>query len=168
MRADNNPTVLLLARGDSQEATVRPRRKRATVYPVATGDPEVGERIRAAREALGKSQEQVAAELGVSQGTVAKWEKGTIAVRQRHLATLSKTLGIDINSVLHGQRTGLAREYQRVVEHLAHSIPKRVWRVLRELPEAEQRKLLDDWSALAEARAKSIKRGKNPVQRNHR
>jgi transcriptional regulator with XRE-family HTH domain len=52
----------------------------------------VGERIRAAREAKGWSQAELAAGLGVTVTTISRWERGTAVPQRSVLRTLSRAL----------------------------------------------------------------------------
>jgi transcriptional regulator with XRE-family HTH domain len=52
----------------------------------------VGERIRAAREAKGWSQAELAAGLGVTVTTISRWERGTSAPQRAALRALSRAL----------------------------------------------------------------------------
>lgn len=53
---------------------------------------DVGRRIKQARQALGLSQMQLAAQMQVSQPTVANWESGSHAPRHAALGRLAQTL----------------------------------------------------------------------------
>lgn len=51
-------------------------------------------RIREARIKSGRTQSQLASEIGVSQGTVSAWERGCATVSVYHLRQLGRTLGV--------------------------------------------------------------------------
>ena len=53
-----------------------------------------GQRLLAAREALGLSQEEVAAKLGLTQSAYADWEYGTVALRPEQIQQLVKVLEV--------------------------------------------------------------------------
>lgn len=63
-------------------------RQRRTIYDVTT----VGGRIRAAREAMGLSQEQLGIRIGVPQTLVSSWERGKADLPVRMLVKLSAAL----------------------------------------------------------------------------
>ncbi len=63
-------------------------RQRRTIYDVTT----VGGRIRAAREAMGLSQEQLGIRLGVPQTLVSSWERGKVDLPVSMLVRLSSAL----------------------------------------------------------------------------
>jgi len=56
----------------------------------------IGDRIRSNREALGWTQEKLAAELGVTPNTVSRWETATYRPSALDLDSLARILGIDI------------------------------------------------------------------------
>lgn len=62
---------------------------------MATGD-SLGTRIAKRRQVLGLTQEQLAARLGVSKTSVAKWETGK-HYPQRHAGALEEVLGIRLD-----------------------------------------------------------------------
>ena len=56
--------------------------------------------LKRLREAAGLSQVQLALRLGVSQGTVANWERGFRAPQARHLIKLANILGCSVDALL--------------------------------------------------------------------
>ena len=58
-----------------------------------------GEEIRARRQALDLDQVQLAANLGVSQATVSRWETGQMAPGTQMQARLVSELGVDAVSL---------------------------------------------------------------------
>ena len=54
---------------------------------------EIGQRIRQAREALGWSQTQLGAKLGVSHISVGRWERGVMLPSRKRMKELAKVLG---------------------------------------------------------------------------
>jgi transcriptional regulator with XRE-family HTH domain len=54
-----------------------------------------GERLRKAREKLGKSQADVAAEVGVKQPTVFEWETGKCFPSHSRIPKVAKAYGVD-------------------------------------------------------------------------
>ena len=56
------------------------------------GMPTIGARIRRARKRLGKSQGDIAQELGVTRGTVSEWERDRALPRQSMVEAIATTL----------------------------------------------------------------------------
>ena len=69
-----------------------------------------GERIHAAREALGLSQAQVAEKLGITQMAYAFWERRHVALRPDQIEKLTEILNISVDELFgkekNGRRTG--------------------------------------------------------------
>ena len=61
---------------------------------------KLGERIRARRQALGLTQEQLAQKLGVSAPAVNKWERNLNYPDITLLPALARALGVDLNTLL--------------------------------------------------------------------
>ena len=70
----------------------------------------IGTNIQATRQAAGLTQEQLAAEVGVSRQTVAKWESGETSPDLEHAAALADALGCTVDALANfdSQATGLA------------------------------------------------------------
>ena len=67
-------------------------------------DPvQIGERIRAARQARGITQEQLAEEVGVSRSAVAQWETGRAGQLTGNLSRIAEVLGVGIEHLAHGR-----------------------------------------------------------------
>lgn len=66
----------------------------------ATGDPAIGERIKAARVRRDLTQEQLAALVGASKAAVSQWEAGKTAIDDERVAKLSLALGIPLESLI--------------------------------------------------------------------
>jgi len=62
----------------------------------------VGERLRAAREARGLKQLEVATQVGTRSGDVSGWERGKFLPNAASLAYLSLTLGVSTDWILFG------------------------------------------------------------------
>ncbi|MDE2516960.1 MAG: helix-turn-helix transcriptional regulator [Rhodospirillales bacterium] len=62
----------------------------------------VGARIRAARLALGLTQDQLAERINVSRSAVAQWETGRAGQLTGNLARIAATLGVGVEHLLHG------------------------------------------------------------------
>ena len=57
-------------------------------------------KLKLRRIAMGLSQEKLAALVGVSQGTISLWERGTIRPRKKHMAKLVEVLQCEENDLL--------------------------------------------------------------------
>ena len=76
----------------------------------AAKNPEyvrVGKTIRAFRERFGFTQEQLAAEIGISQGHLANIETGRKPLTNRHLALIAKALELTPLAIKRPDVTGL-------------------------------------------------------------
>jgi len=79
---------------------------------VQTGRPpkrkrtEFGERLHAAREALGLSQTQVAEQLGLSQSGYASWERDKVSLRPDQIEQLTRILNVSLDYLFgsHGNK----------------------------------------------------------------
>ncbi len=60
----------------------------------------LGERIRAARQAAGLSQEKLAERLGLTRQAVTKWETGQSAPSTENLLRLAEVLGVPVTALL--------------------------------------------------------------------
>ena len=63
----------------------------------------IGERIRERRLALSLSQARLAAELGIDQSTVAKWETGPNSPRPKTLRDLAERLHVSVSWLISGE-----------------------------------------------------------------
>ena len=102
---------------------------------------DFGERVRAAREAAGLSQREVAAQLGIAQPSYALWEKNHVALRPDQLLKLSGILGVRVEELLDppsasNRRGGPAGKARRVFEAVSL------------LPRNRQQKILEVVEAL--------------------
>jgi transcriptional regulator with XRE-family HTH domain len=119
---------------------------------VQTGDADVGRRIRAAREAQGLSQAELASRAGLrSQGYVSGLETGSVAASRKTLRSIARVVGESAGFLLDGPQTDMPNELETLIESAVLRFPKRVLRALRDLPPAELRDLADQLSALAAA-----------------
>lgn len=84
--------------------------------------PNFGDLLKADREALGWSQEQLGKELGVSQQTVGQWEANGAQPRRHRMQTLMKLLNVHLHgrSQLYAQWAGALP----VVPHVTFTDPK--------------------------------------------
>jgi len=62
--------------------------------------PPFGERLRALREAVGLSQQQVADKLGMTQTAYAWWERNPVALRPEQLQKLSAALNVSVEELM--------------------------------------------------------------------
>jgi transcriptional regulator with XRE-family HTH domain len=102
---------------------------------------DFGERVRAAREAAGLSQREVAAQLGIAQPSYALWEKNHVALRPDQLLKLSGILSVRVEELLDppsasNRRGGPAGKAKRAFEAVS------------QLPRARQQKILEVVEAL--------------------
>ena len=99
-------------------------------------DPqEIGTRIRAARQELGWTQDQLAAAVGVSRSAVAQWETGRAGQITGNLTRVSSALGIGVEHLMHG-RDKYAPAQVRGGDELA------LLRLYRECPPEDRQLLL--------------------------
>ena len=66
----------------------------------------LGERIRAARQAAGLSQEKLAERLGLTRQAVTKWESGQSAPSTENLLHLAEVLGVPVTALLGEEASG--------------------------------------------------------------
>jgi transcriptional regulator with XRE-family HTH domain len=65
----------------------------------------VGTRIRALRQALGLTQEALAAACDVSRSAVAQWETDRAGQLRGNITRIADALGTSVETLLHGDRT---------------------------------------------------------------
>jgi HTH-type transcriptional regulator, cell division transcriptional repressor len=63
---------------------------------------DVGSRMAEARVAAGRTQAEIANQLGVKASTVAKWEHGCASPRSNRLASLAGILGVSLSWLIVG------------------------------------------------------------------
>jgi transcriptional regulator with XRE-family HTH domain len=63
---------------------------------------DVGTRMAEARVAAGRTQAEIANQLGVKASTVAKWETGSASPRSNRLAALAGILGVSLSWLIVG------------------------------------------------------------------
>ena len=66
-----------------------------------------GDRLQAAREAAGLSQESLAKRLGVKTKTLRNWEEDIAEPRANRLTMMAGVLGVSITWLLHGEGEGI-------------------------------------------------------------
>jgi transcriptional regulator with XRE-family HTH domain len=73
-------------------------------YNGGMSDPvQIGERIRAARQERGWTQEQLAEAVGVSRSAVAQWETGRAGQLTGNLSRIAEVLSVGIEHLTHGR-----------------------------------------------------------------
>ena len=102
---------------------------------------DFGERVRAAREAAGLNQREVAAQLGIAQPSYTLWEKNHVALRPDQLLKLSSILGVRVEELLDPPGTGNRRGGPA-------GKAKRVFEAVSQLPRSQQQKILEVVEAL--------------------
>ncbi len=68
--------------------------------------PEIGERIRVARNARSWTQDQLAAAVGVSRSAVAQWETGRAGQITGNLTRIAAVLDIPVEELMFGSEKG--------------------------------------------------------------
>jgi transcriptional regulator with XRE-family HTH domain len=63
----------------------------------------IGERIRAARQELGWTQDELAAAVGVSRSAVAQWETGRAGQVTANLTKIAAILGTGVEHLMYGR-----------------------------------------------------------------
>lgn len=66
----------------------------------STGDAEIGRRLAQARKAARLSGDDLASQLGVTKSAISQWEKGSVAIDNKHAAAISLILGVPIHLLL--------------------------------------------------------------------
>ena len=107
-----------------------------------------GERLHAARSALGLSQAQVAEKLGITQTSYADWERHPVALRPDQVEQLTKILNVSAEQ-LYGSNTpktrnggpvGKSRRVFEEVSKLPRNRQQRILGVVEDMLAAGQRK----------------------------
>ncbi|MGH9426856.1 MAG: helix-turn-helix domain-containing protein [Terriglobia bacterium] len=95
-----------------------------------------GARLCALRQAAGLTQQQVAAQLGISQPSYALWERSNVALKPEQLTQLARILGVRIEELLEKPQISKRRggPTGRV---------RRVFETVSQLPRHQQRKIID-------------------------
>jgi transcriptional regulator with XRE-family HTH domain len=99
---------------------------------------DFGQRVFAARQALGLSQAEVAAKIGITQAGYAAWERDPVALRPEQIRLLvgvlnvsfEQLLGVEGKPVRQGGPTGKARRLFEQVSKLPRSQQQHVLTVL--------------------------------------
>lgn len=79
-----------------------------TASPITYDIPAepVGDRIRAARQAAGLSQKQLAAMIGVDRSDVIRWEKNRVKPKQAYRLKIAGATGVPLAQLRHDGRGG--------------------------------------------------------------
>jgi len=107
---------------------------------VQTGRPSshprtpFGERLHAAREALGLSQAQVAEKLGITQKAYAVWERYSVALRPEQIEKVAEVLNVSVERLFSKQvsrsRGGPVGRARRVFEKVSNLSRHRQQRII--------------------------------------
>jgi transcriptional regulator with XRE-family HTH domain len=97
---------------------------------------DFGQRVHAAREALGLSQAQVAEQLGITQPSYAPWERDPVALRPDQLAQLASILQVSIDELVSGA------EQQRRTNGGPIGKARRVFEEVNKLPRHQQQRIV--------------------------
>jgi transcriptional regulator with XRE-family HTH domain len=117
-----------------------------TGRPASTERTGFGERVRAAREAAGLTQQQVAERLGITQPSYALWERHSVALKPDQIASLAKILGARGDDLVNpaptqnrrGGPVGKARRMFEEVNKLPRDRQQHVLRVVEDLLKANR------------------------------
>lgn len=107
-----------------------------------TGRPSIrkrtdfGQRVHAAREALGLSQAQIADKLGITQPSYALWERDAVALRPDQLAQLAAILQVSVDELVNGQ------ELQRRASGGPVGKARRIFEEVSRLPRHQQQRIV--------------------------
>ncbi len=124
------------------------------LYPVAmqTGRPSkyprtpFGQRVHAAREAMGLSQAQVAEKMGVTQTAYAVWERHPVALRPEQIEKLAEVLNVTVEHLFVREETnqrgkgpvGKARRLFESVSKLPRSRQQRILATVEDMLTAQR------------------------------
>ena len=97
---------------------------------------QFGERLAAAREHLGLSQQQLADKLGVSQKVITYWERNEVALRSDQLTAIAAALNLNVEALL-GQPKPKTRGNGPVGK------ARQVFEAVSKLPRKQQEKIFD-------------------------
>ena len=121
--AELNATTAGTAGQPKQPATGT---KKKHTYPSAA-DLARGDRIRALRNRMNSTPQEVATEVGVDKTTINRWENGVSIPREESLTALAQYFGVDENYLRYGKKennddiidlSGLTLEDKKIVRNL--------------------------------------------------
>lgn len=107
--------------------TGRPSRRKSSDF---------GERLAALREQRGMSQSQLAEAMGITQGSIARWEKRPVAMPPEQMLQLAQVLGVSVRLLLGEEE--MPKEPPGPSGRL-----RRVLREAGQLPRRQQEKIVD-------------------------
>jgi Zn-dependent peptidase ImmA (M78 family)/DNA-binding XRE family transcriptional regulator len=81
------------------------QREGGMTWGLAISDAALGDKLRSARSAVGKTQEEAAAALGVARTTIVAIENGTRKIRSDELLRYADFLGENVNTLVHSTRS---------------------------------------------------------------
>jgi len=107
-----------------------------TGRPSAKPRTDFGQRLYAAREALGLSQALIAEKLGITQSSYADWERYPVALRPEQLTLLSEVLQTSVEDLL-GTKSKAKRGSGPAGKM------RQLFEAATELPRTQQQKIVD-------------------------
>ena len=102
-----------------------------------------GERLRAAREALGLSQAEVAKRFGISQASYGAWERDPVALRPEQIEKLTETLKVSVDYLF-------GKENDKRQSKGPTGKVRRVFETVSRLPRHQQNKVVEFVEAFVE------------------
>ena len=100
----------------------------------------VGERLKKARESLNISQIRLAEQVGVSQGTISKWERGLCEIPYSVMEYLAKAYNVNLHWLLTGEGEMFIKREHKIPTEKASIVPE-LASFLALLPEEQQKQL---------------------------
>ena len=84
----------------------------------------IGERIKALREELGQSQEELAHSVGMHPNTIARWERGELLPRGTSIAKLARSLNTTSSYLLEGEASSVEAGQESMTKERKVSAPR--------------------------------------------
>jgi len=109
--------------------------------PTSKARSPLGQRLTAAREQVGISQAQLAERLGVTQPTVAYWERQAMNIRSDVLARIARSLDVSSDELL-----GTKASPSRATKPAGKA--RQTFEAVSRLPRRQQQKIIDVVEAL--------------------
>lgn len=109
---------------------------------------DFGQRVYAARQAVGLSQAQVAAKLGLTQSGYSSWERDPVALRPDQIAQLARTLKVPAEELL-GQENNSLRKGNGPIGKV-----RQIFERVSRLPRHQQNKVVEFVEAFVERQAR--------------
>ena len=98
----------------------------------------LGQRIAAARKALGMTQTQVAERLGISQQTLAHYEVGRLRIAVSTLVPLSEILSSSVDELIYGEEAAKGQSKRGPASKLQQQVDQ-----VRQLPRTKQQFVME-------------------------